>query len=198
MWPTAFPTASPPRAVARGPRSTTILTVHALRSLFVASVAGLTILGCPPESNRPDGRPAAGATTIALPDAAASVGTAPPITDESAIEAGPRKHPEVRAMHFTSGVKDKEPIDNLDTARPGKRVYAHLTVRNRTAGPRKLTVSFRVAGVERSSTELDVERSWSYRSWAYMTLKPTDKGTVGVLVKDDYGEKVAEAEIPIR
>lgn len=198
MWPTVFPTASSQRGVAREPRSTTIRAMHALRSLLLASSAGLAILGCPPKGGPADGRPAASGTTVALPDAAVSGSAAPPVTDESAIEAAPRKHPEVRSMHFTSGVKDKGPIDNLDAAHPGKRVYAHLIVRNRTAGPRKLSVAFLIAGVERSSTELDIERSWSYRTWAYVTLKPTDKGSVSVLVKDDYGEKVAEAEIPIR
>jgi hypothetical protein len=110
-----------------------------------------------------------------------------------------RRHPEVKAMHFASDVKNKEPVDTLSSAAPGKRVYAHLIVRNRTAGTRKLKMSFSVDDAERSSTELEVERSWSYRTWAYVTLRPGDKGKLAVVVTDDVGgEVVARAEIPIK
>ena len=170
-----------------------------IRTAITATLAVLALAGCPEApspapSDAGPGRAASTADAAVRPTGA----TATTPTDVSPRDAAPRKHPEVRAMQFASDVKNKEPADKLSAARPGKRVYAHLVVRNRTPAPRTLTVTFTVDGVVRSTTDLEVERSWSYRTWAYVTLKPTDAGKLAVEVKDDLGERVAGAEIPIK
>jgi hypothetical protein len=95
-------------------------------------------------------------------------------------------------------VKAKDPVDDLDAAKPGQRVYGHVTIRNRTAGSKRVTLSFRVNGDERSMVDLDIEKSWSWRSWAYVTLRKEDKGELTVHVFDDHGAEMATKSIPIR
>lgn len=99
---------------------------------------------------------------------------------------------------LTSGVKSKEPTDLLDAAKPGQRVYGHVTVRNRTSGPKRVSMSFRVNGDERSMVDLTVEKSWSWRTWAYVTLRKEDKGELTVHVFDDHGAELGTESIPIR
>jgi hypothetical protein len=167
-----------------------------LRRTLLSTIAALALAGCPRATPGAASDAGAGpAATGAIADASAPTAAS---ADPSAIEAAPRKHPELRLMRFTSDVKDKEAVDVLDAAHPGKRVYAYLTVRNRTAAKRTLTVSFQIDGKERSTVDLEVEPSWSFRTWAYVTLKSTDKGRLAAVVKDDLGEKLGEAEIPIR
>lgn len=170
---------------------------------LLAALASIVLAGCPQASSAPAdaGPPPAPPSSSAGGPNATAVATARPSAspDDSPSEGATRKHPEVKAIHFASDVKNKEPVDNLSSTPPGKRVYTHLIVRNRTAGTRVLTLKFSVDGVERSSTDLEIERSWSYRTWAYVTLKPTDKGALRVTVTDDVGsEPIARAELPIK
>jgi len=46
--------------------------------------------------------------------------------------------------------------------------------------------------------DLVVEKSWSYRTWAYNTLLPGDKsGVVRLEVTDDNGVVLADTTVPI-
>ncbi len=135
-----------------------------------------------------DPRPAA--TTATPPSSAAPARTTAP--------AAPADHIELQKFVLTSGVKAKDPVDDIDAAKPGQRVYGHVTIRNRTAGSKRVTLSFRVNGDERSMVDLDIEKSWSWRSWAYVTLRKEDKGELTVHVFDDHGAEMATKSIPIR
>lgn len=102
-------------------------------------------------------------------------------------------------MTLASGVRDKEPIDKLASAKPGQRVWAHVTLRNRTGFAREIDLVFRVDGKERSRVTLTVEHSWSFRTWGYVTLRSTDTtGDVTVTVVNDSGDELATAKIPIK
>jgi len=99
---------------------------------------------------------------------------------------------------FTSEVKNKEPADVLTSAKPGQRVWAHLTVRNRCPSSRSLVLSFQVGGADRSKVDLDIEPSWSYRTWGYVTLRKGDSGKVELAVKDEDGSVLVASSLPIK
>ena len=102
-------------------------------------------------------------------------------------------------MALASGVRDKEPVDKLASAKPGQRVWAHVTLRNRTGFAREIDLVFRVDGKERSRVTLNIETSWSFRTWGYVTLRPTDTaGDVTVTVVNDSGDELATQKIPIK
>jgi hypothetical protein len=119
-------------------------------------------------------------------------------SSRQAPSAAPADGVELLAFQLTSGVKNKEAVDKLASAPPGERVYAHLTVRNRTSGPQRVSVSFRVNDDERTMVDLTVEKSWSWRTWAYVTLRKEDKGTLMVHAFDDHGAELGTESIPIR
>jgi hypothetical protein len=100
---------------------------------------------------------------------------------------------------FTTDVKNKDPVDKLDHAQPGQRVWVHLTMRNRGAEARPITLSFRVNGDQRTNVDLKIEPSWSYRTWGYSTLRGTDvAGELTVDVRDAAGALVTSARLPIK
>lgn len=101
-------------------------------------------------------------------------------------------------FELTSAIKDKDPKDTLDQAKPGQRVYGHLTVRNRTDGPKRVSLSFRVNDDERTLVDLNVEKSWSWRTWGYVTLRKEDKGELTVYAFDDHGAELGKKSIPIK
>lgn len=105
---------------------------------------------------------------------------------------------DVLKFDLASDVKNKEPVDVLDHAKPGQRVYGHLTVRNRTSGTQRISLSFRVNDDERTMVDLKVEKSWSWRTWGYVTLRKDDKGELTVYAFDDHGAELAKQSIPIR
>lgn len=106
---------------------------------------------------------------------------------------------EILKLRLTSGISNKEPVDALDHATPGQRVYAHLTVRNRTGRARQVHVAFTVDGKVRSAVDLKVEESWSWRTWAFVTLKDSDKpGKLEIAVTDDEGLPLEETSLPIK
>jgi hypothetical protein len=105
----------------------------------------------------------------------------------------------VLGLVFTSEVKKKEPADQLKVARPGQRVYAHVTMRNRTGDTKPIALVFRVNNDERSKVDLKAEPSWSYRTWGYVTLRAADlTGEVTVEVRDDAGKVLEKARLPIK
>jgi hypothetical protein len=99
---------------------------------------------------------------------------------------------------FTSEVKNKEPVDKLERAQPGQRVWVHLTMRNRGADARPITLAFRVNGDARTKVDLKIDPSWSYRTWGYSTLRASDlTGALDVDVRDDAGTLITSARLPI-
>jgi hypothetical protein len=96
-------------------------------------------------------------------------------------------------------VKNKEPVDKLDRALPGQRVWVHLTMRNRGAEARPISLVFRVNDEQRSKVDLDVGPSWSYRTWGYSTLHAGDRaGELVVEVRGDAGALITTARLPIK
>jgi hypothetical protein len=178
-----------PRAGARSATSTAsggIRLRHACLVLF-AFIAITVLSACD------DPKPSSGASTAA-PGASAPAPSAAPAKSA----APPADHVELQKLVLTSGVKARDPVDVLDAAKPGQRVYGHVTVRNRTSGTKRVSLSFRVNGDERTMVDLDIEKSWSWRSWAYVTLRKDDKGELTVHVFDDHGAEMATESIPIR
>jgi hypothetical protein len=123
--------------------------------------------------------------------------TAPPTPSTS---AAPEKVAlSILKLTFTSAVKDKAPANELNAAGPGQRVWVHLTVRNRTGGAKRVSLIFRVGGEERSTVDLTIEPSWSFRSWGYNTLRASDtSGELTVDVREAGGPALASARLPIR
>jgi len=173
------------------------------RASMLAALAAsvLALAGCPEGSS-------AGATTVdggPTPDAATNVSdAAPPATPSS--PPPPSSPPTTRAergslellkLTLTSDVQKKEPVDKLDVAKPGTRVYAHLKLRNRTGETRKVRVDFLIDGKLRTPLELEVAPSWSYRTWGYNTIKAGDAGELEVRVYDDDGATITTARLPI-
>ncbi len=104
----------------------------------------------------------------------------------------------VLKLVFTSEVKNKEPVDKLTSVEAGQRVWVHLTMRNRGDLLRPVTVVFRVGGAARSRVDLKIEPSWSFRTWAYNTLRSGDTGALAVEVLDAEGAVLGSSEMPIR
>jgi hypothetical protein len=123
---------------------------------------------------------------------------AAPSATSSAAPAAPAGEFKVLKLSFTSEVKNKEPTDALKSAEPGQRVYAHLTMRNRTDAQKPIRLAFLVGGVERTKIDLKVDPSWSYRTWGYVTLRAADAGEVVAEVRDDTGNVMERARLPIK
>jgi hypothetical protein len=106
---------------------------------------------------------------------------------------------ELLRLTWTSAVKDKAPIDELTAVASGQRAWAHLAIRNRSRETRRVTLIFRVDGEERSTIDLKVEPSWSYRTWGYNTLRSSDThGELAVEVRDEDGSLLTTARLPIK
>lgn len=105
---------------------------------------------------------------------------------------------EILSFTLTSAVEKKEPVDKLKTATPGARVYAHLKVRNRSNEARTIHVDFLVNGKLRTPLKLDIEPSWSFRTWGYNTLQASDSGELEVQVYDDGGTMLDKVRLPIQ
>jgi hypothetical protein len=163
-------------------------------TVFALAVAcAVASAGC--DQHAQAGTPDAGTADASVADAsAAEAGTPAPAS------AAPMKPSlQILKLQFTSDVKDKEPADKLEYAQPGQRVYVHLTMRNRTGDARNITVLFRVNNEERSKVSLKVESSWSYRTWAYNTLRAGDlTGVLSVEVRDEAGGSMTTQQLPIR
>lgn len=122
-----------------------------------------------------------------------------PAPTQGAAPAPTAKVPiELLSFTLTSGVEKKEPVDKLKAATPGTRVYAHLKVRNRSNETRTIHVDFLVNGKLRTPLKLDIEPSWSFRTWGYNTLQPSDSGELEVQVYDDGGTMLDKVRLPIQ
>lgn len=146
---------------------------------------------------------------VPAPAPSAAITTSPPSSPAPTM-AGAAARPSATAsattpslqmlrLTLTSEVKQKEPVDELKEAGPGQRVWAHLTVRNRAPEARRVSVIFKVDGDERSTVDLPIASSWSFRTWAYNTLRAGDKsGELTVEVRDDAGAVIGQAKLPIK
>lgn len=153
--------------------------------------AALLVLAC----DDPPSTSAASATSVAPVLAPIATATARP----TASAATPAPPLQVLKLTLTSEVKQKEPVDELKDAGPGQRVWAHLAIRNRASDARRVSVVFKVDGEERSTVDLQIASSWSYRTWAYNTLRAGDKsGELTVEVRDDGGTVISTAKLPIK
>lgn len=125
-----------------------------------------------------------------------------PELEEAIEDAGPRPPLQVLRFAFTSEIKAKEPTDKLTYATAGERVYAHMTLRNRAPNQRdekrSVKVVFRVNEERRTTLDLKVDPSWSYRTWAFNTLKDDDKGELTLQVTDDEGNLIIDEQLPIK
>ena len=137
----------------------------------------------------------AGADASAAP--AASASTLPPLASASSSETAPKPPLQLLKFRFASAIKGKEPEDELTSAQPGERVYAHFTLRNRSSEARVVKVAFRVNGERRTLLELRVEPSWSFRTWGFNTLKHGDSGEISVEAIDDSGTLLVSEKLPI-
>jgi hypothetical protein len=156
--------------------------------------------GC---DERADASPAAPSPAAVAPPGTASARSASraspaPTPPAQGSASGDKCELRVLKAVFTSDVKNKEPADVLTSAKPGQRVWAHLTVRNRCPSSRSLALSFQVGGSERSKVDLDIEPSWSYRTWGYVTLRKGDMGKVELAVKDEDGSVLVASTLPIK
>lgn len=122
-----------------------------------------------------------------------------PAPNQGAAPSPKAKIPiEILNFTLTSAVEKKEPVDKLKAATPGTRVYAHLKVRNRSNETRTIHVDFLVNGKLRTPLKLDIEPSWSFRTWGYNTLQASDSGELEVQVYDDGGTMLEKVRLPIQ
>jgi hypothetical protein len=71
-------------------------------------------------------------------------------------------------------------------------------VRNRSDEKRTITVDFLVNGKLRTPLKLEIDPSWSFRTWGYNTIQATDSGELEVQVYDDAGTKLDSVRLPIQ
>ncbi len=176
------------------------VVVDSRPAIVLVAALALASAGC---DRRADASTADASTADAgAADAGARVAPTPPTSaaPPPSSSASPEKPTlQLLKLVFTSEVKNKEPVDKLDRAQPGQRVWVHLTMRNRTGDTRPITVVFRVNGDQRSKVTLKIEHSWSYRTWAYNTLRASDlTGQLVVEIRDENGGAIANESLPIR
>ena len=158
---------------------------------MLLALAALLVLACDDPPSTSAAVPASAAPVVA------PIATASPRASASA--AAPTPPIQVLKLTLTSEVKQKEPVDELKDAGPGQRVWAHLAIRNRASDARRVSVVFKVDGEERSTVDLQIASSWAYRTWAYNTLRASDKsGELTVEVRDDGGAVIGSAKLPIK
>jgi hypothetical protein len=176
--------------------------VRPLLKAAVLALAGAAVASCGcdrrADASTPDGGAgdAAPPSAPAAPAPSASASARPAPTGSATAE---KPSLQILKFVFTSDVKNREPVDKLERAQPGQRVYVHLTLRNRASETRPITVVFRVNNEQRSKVDLKVESSWSYRTWAYNTLRAGDlTGVLTAEIRDEGGFTIATRDLPIR
>ena len=120
-----------------------------------------------------------------------------PADGECAPAGSDLKPMQMLRFSFASGLEGKDPKDEMQVARPGQRVYAHLTMRNRSGRKRCLHLTFRVGGKKRTEVTLKVGESWSWRTWAYNTIKDDDTGPLELTIEDDQKNLVLKKTLPV-
>jgi len=170
-----------------------------MRALLAAALLLLVAACDRGASSDADVIPVPGDATAPSPPSATAPAPPPsPAPSPTTTANEPRVPLELLKLTLTSEVKKKEPVDKLEAATAGKRVYAHLAIRNRSNEARKIAVTYVVNGKPRPPVDLEVEPSWSYRTWGYNTLPSGEKGELEVRVTDDAGAVLGTATLPIR
>jgi hypothetical protein len=170
--------------------------VHVPPSFTLLAALALTACSGCDEQTASAGAPDAGAPDAAPPPSASA--PAKPAPSASASASAEKGELKVLAMVFTSEVKQKEAVDKLDAAKPGQRVWVHLTMRNRTGDTKPIALVFKVNGTQRAKIDLKIDPSWSYRTWGYVTLRDADLGELVAEVRDDSGTVMSSATLPIK
>jgi len=163
-----------------------------------AFVLSAFVLSACHEASAVDAMTDAGAPLDASSDAASAVVSPDKPAPSPSVESSKRAPLELLKLVLTTGVQKKAPVDTIEEATAGERVYAHLTFRNRSGDKRKVHVDFLVNGKLRTPLDLEIEPSWSYRTWGYNTLQAGDKGELVVRVLDETGATIAATRVPIR
>lgn len=146
-----------------------------------------------------DPPPAPASSATAAPPASADIRPSASSVASADEDETSTRPVELLKLVFSSDVKDKEPVGQLQVAKPGQRVYAHLTLRNQSGKPRKVHLAFAVDGEKRTNVDLFVGESWSWRTWGYNTILPKDAGKKLTLeVVDDAGHPLFEGALPIQ
>ncbi len=170
-----------------------------------ALLLAAALAACDPET--PSGGAADGGVGDAAAASASSVpgrpgvatpGSAGAKAPSTAPAAAAAEHLQLLKMTLTSAVNNKEPVDKLEAAVAGERVYAHLALRNRTEEMRQVELVFRVGESTRSHVVLDIEESWQWRTWAYATLRDGDSGELTVTATEVDGPELRRMTLPIR
>lgn len=169
------------------------------KTIALFASAALILVACDepaPAATLPASTTSAPAPSAPAPSATAIASAA---ARPSATASATTPSLQVLRLTLTSEVKQKEPVDELKEAGPGQRVWAHVTLRNRAPEARRVSVVFKVDGDERSTVDLQIASSWSFRTWAYNTLRAGDKsGELTVEVRDDAGAVIGQARLPIK
>jgi hypothetical protein len=118
---------------------------------------------------------------------------------DSCAPPDPKLKPmQVLRFVFADSVKGRKPGTKLFIARPGQRVYGHLTIRNRSGRDRCLRFVFRVNGKKRTELIHKIGKSWSWRTWAYNTVHRDDgQGQLQLEVIDDQGVTLLDKRLPV-
>lgn len=169
--------------------------ISAYRLTTALFAVWLCLGGC--DERSADGAPAAPKSS------GTSVPVVPPLPSATSSQAAPsapvtRVPVELLGLTITSGVEKKEPVDKLKAITPGTRVYAHLKMRNRSTEKRTVHVDFLVNGKLRTPLKLDIDPSWSFRTWGYNTIQASDTGELEVQVLDDAGVVLERVRLPIQ
>jgi hypothetical protein len=164
-----------------------VTTLHTTALLLVAAA----LAGC-------DERAIASTPDAAPPAPTATSSARPPTAPSASGSAAAEGELKVLKMVFTSEVRQKEPVDKLKSASPGQRVWAHVTMRNRTDATKPIKLAFLVGNNERSKIDLKIDPSWSYRTWGYVTLRDNDVGEVVAEVRDEAGTVMERLRLPIK
>lgn len=170
-------------------------------SVIGSALLAAVVAACSPGRASGSGPDAGAPPPASVSSQAPAVGAPPPATVQGEPPPGEDAQEELKLLRMTlaSGVRDKEPVDKLTSAKPGQRVWAHVALRNRTGFSREIDLVFRVDGKERTRVTLTIENSWVFRTWGYVTLRPTDtSGEVTVTVVNDSGDELATAKLPIK
>ncbi len=168
-----------------------------MRRLLVASWL-VALAGCGDPKAGAVASGSAGPTPSGLVSPAGGEAAAASSDEAEADDETSTRPVELLKIVFAADVKDKQPSGPLQVAKPGQKVYAHLTLRNRSGRPRKIRLDFTVDGEKRTNVELVVGESWSWRTWAYNTVLAKDAGKrLELEVTDDEGHPVFEGAIPI-
>jgi hypothetical protein len=174
-------------------------------------VSSLSVVGCR-SNNKPepgDSKPAASNSGTPGPSATnkgvlgatstiPSSGSSGKATVVEKVDGG-KPGLELLKFRFSSGVKNKEPVDRLLAAEPGQRVYAYFKFRYRGDVPRMVHLTFRVNGQKRTELDLPIRKSWSFRTWGYNTLRKADSsGVLTLNVVDEDGLLLVDEKLPLK